>query len=90
MAAATEEFGSLGSDSFLPEHPEPSLYPVSPWLTGWWESGLLPACSHHSLRFFLLIHFYLGFPGDTSGKEPACQCKRHKRRGFDLWVGEIP
>ena len=25
----------------------------------------------------------LGFPG---GKEPACQCRRHKRRGFKPWV----
>ena len=31
-----------------------------------------------------------GFPGDASGKEPACQCRRLKRRGFDLWVGKIP
>ena len=23
-------------------------------------------------------------------KEPTCQCKRHKRCGFDLWVGKIP
>ena len=22
----------------------------------------------------------------TSGKEPACQCRRHKRHGFDPWV----
>ena len=21
----------------------------------------------------------MGFPGGTSGKEPACQCRRHKR-----------
>ena len=32
----------------------------------------------------------LGFPGGTSGKEPACQCRRHKRPGFDPWVGKIP
>ena len=25
-----------------------------------------------------------------SGKEPACQCMRHKRWGFDPWVGKIP
>ena len=31
-----------------------------------------------------------GFPGGTSGKEPACQCRRHKRHGFDLWVRKIP
>ena len=32
----------------------------------------------------------LGFPGDASGKEPACQCRRHKRHGFDPWVRKIP
>ena len=30
------------------------------------------------------------FPAGTSGKEPACQCRRHKRCGFDPWVGKIP
>ena len=25
-----------------------------------------------------------------SGKEPACQCRRCKRGGFDPWVGKIP
>ena len=32
----------------------------------------------------------MGFPGGASGKELACQCRRHKRRGFDPWVGMIP
>ena len=30
------------------------------------------------------------FPGGTSGKEPACQCRRCKRYGFDPWMGKIP
>ena len=25
-----------------------------------------------------------------SGKEPACQCRRSKRQGFNPWVGKIP
>ena len=25
----------------------------------------------------------MGFPGGSSGKEPACQFKRHKRHEFD-------
>ena len=29
----------------------------------------------------------LGFPGDTSGKESTCQCRRH---GFDPWIRKIP
>ena len=32
----------------------------------------------------------MGFPGGTSGKEPACQCSSHRRYGFDPWVGKIP
>ena len=31
-----------------------------------------------------------GFPGGASGKEPASQCRRHKKRGFNPWVGKIP
>ena len=31
-----------------------------------------------------------GFPGGTSGKELTCQYRKHKRRGFDSWVGKIP
>ena len=30
------------------------------------------------------------FPGGTSGKAPACQCRRHKTCGFDPWVRKIP
>ena len=30
------------------------------------------------------------FSGGTSGKKPACQCRRHMRQGLDTWVGKIP
>ena len=29
---------------------------------------------------------YLVFPDGASGKESACQCRRHKRHRFDPWV----
>ena len=32
----------------------------------------------------------LGFPGGASGKEPTCQCRRHKGPMFNLWVRKIP
>ena len=32
----------------------------------------------------------LGFPGGTSGKEAACQCRRCKKWEFDPWVGKTP
>ena len=36
------------------------------------------------------IYIYMGFPGGESGKEPAGQCKRHKRCRFNPWVWKIP
>ena len=32
----------------------------------------------------------VGFPVGASGKESTCQCRRHKKHGFDLWVRKIP
>ena len=29
----------------------------------------------------------MGFPDGASGKEPACQCRRHR---FDPWVRKMP
>ena len=34
----------------------------------------------------LTICIFVGFPGGTSGKEPACQCRRRERHGFNPWV----
>ena len=31
-----------------------------------------------------------GFLGGASGKEPTCQCRRHKRLGFNPWVRKTP
>ena len=36
------------------------------------------------------ILWWLGFPGGSSGKEPTCQCRGHKRHRFDPLVGKIP
>ena len=46
----------------------------------------------------LQCYFYYGFsitivkmlPMWHSGKESACQCRRHKRGRFNPWVGKIP
>ena len=29
-------------------------------------------------------------PGGANGNDPSCQCRKHKRRRFDPWVGTIP
>ena len=58
----------------------------------------------NNLRSFLLIHSNWpfgsevkippantgSFSGGTKSREPACQCRRHERGGFDPWVGKIP
>ena len=53
----------------------------------------------YSLRVylpFMIIHLfechciYQGFPRWPSGTELACQCRKHKRGGFDPWVGMMP
>ena len=36
------------------------------------------------------VTYWFGLPWWLSDKEPACQCRRHKRCWFDLWVGKIP
>ena len=38
----------------------------------------------------MCLPFIGGLPRWLSGKEPACQCRRHRRCGFDPWVGKIP
>ena len=36
------------------------------------------------------VNSIMGFPAGTGGKEPACQCKRQKKHGFNPWIGKIP
>ena len=40
--------------------------------------------------FFSASFLVCQAPGRASGKEATCQCTRHKRCGFDLWVVQIP
>ena len=52
-------------------------------------------CLFTVIYSYVIIHlcdlfFLRGFPGGASGKEPTCQCRRHKRPGFDPWLGKIP
>ena len=53
--------------------PNPRIEPRSPALR---VDSLLSEPKLYKIR---------GFPGSTSGKESACQCRRHKYLGFDLW-----
>ena len=35
-------------------------------------------------------YYTIGLPGGASGKQLACQCRRHKRCVFDPWVDKVP
>ena len=44
------------------------------------------ACDSGTRQFFFVLLLLRAFLGGTSGKELACQCRRHR---FDLWVRKI-
>ena len=73
-----KNFHTYGS-TYLINSNSPGLYKIDN-LTGFHI--------HKSIekRWFLIS----GGPGGTSGKEPACQCRRPKRPRFNPWVWTIP
>ena len=48
-----------------------------------------PACITLT-RVQYSFDYFFEVKGGASGKEPTCQCRRHKRSRFNLWVGTIP
>ena len=50
----------------------------------------LPLGCYWIISFYNKLVISSGFPGGTSGKEPACQCRRLKRHRFNPWVGKTP
>ena len=53
----------------------------------------VPCAIQQVLICYLFYTWYqqcMSFPGGTNSKEPACQCRRHKRCDFDPWVRKIP
>ena len=52
-------------------------------------TGQLPVVSSTVLFNQRCNQLTLGFSGGTSGKEPACQCQRRRRCGFNPWVRKI-
>ena len=55
------------------------------------QLALLLASSSHTKNVYLYSLFGIrGIPSWHSGKESACQCKEHRRHGFNPWVGKIP
>ena len=56
------------------------------------HTGCTNLHSVHTLSciYWFWIFLMMAIPDDTSGKEPACQCRRHKRHGLDPRVRRRP
>ena len=52
--------------------------------------GTENSCIRTNLRTKNVAARSEGLPRWLGGKEPACQCRRHKRPGLDPWVGRSP
>ena len=79
---------SVVSDSLWP-HESHNARPPCPSPTPGVPLDSCPSsqwCHIGLYNLLLTLDLYRGFPGGASGKEPACQCWRHKWQGFDPWV----
>ena len=83
--------------------PDPGIEPGSPAFQAdaltseppgkpiWKKKKMWGDTDSKGLSFFSLwLRRPLGFPGGTSGKESACQCRRHGRRRFNPWARKTP
>ena len=46
--------------------------------------------SQNDVLAIIIVFIIIGLPAGVTGEKPACQCRRHKRVRFDLWVQKIP
>ena len=51
-----------------------------------WVNDVMRIFSQLKFKNYVKLGLAMGFPGGTSGKEHACQCRRHR---FSPWVGKI-
>ena len=76
---------------FLPGkfHAQRRLAGYSPW--GHKESDMTEWLTHQRSELWFYRFIFVNFLGGNSGKQPACQCRRHKRRESDpARVRKIP
>ena len=78
--------GKLRMQLHRKKTPNSSWRPVS--CSASWD-GILQSQCPPSQRSFMAFSIKRSFPGGASGREPACQRRRHKRHRFDPWVGKM-
>ena len=76
-------YASLSYSSYLPNQK------VTDWNDDWKPGRCYSSQIFSKGHIFELLQC-IRLPRRLSGKESACQCRRHKGRGFDPWVGKIP
>ena len=64
-------------------------------IPGWgpkiWQAGQCSQYTHTHTHTHAHTYIHFGLPRWLSGKESACQCRRHKRYGFDPpGMGRLP
>ena len=68
-----------------------SRWVITPlWSSGLWRSFLYSSSVYSCHNIYVLIYTHKWLPRWLSDKESTCQCKRHRRRGFNSWVIKIP
>ena len=71
------------------------LWAEVPWTVDSYDPEILTeivsqTSTKSTTLYWGFLYSKMGFQRWHSGKESACQCRRHKRPGFDPWVGKIP
>ena len=61
------------------------IYLVVYLLFGWFSVCLV--CYD---KLIVKLHHIMGLLSSCSGKESTCQCRTHKRCGFNAWIWKIP
>ena len=99
MYTAKDRTNVLQPNSLLPLLPVSYVMKLSWQVTPWSivtiaRMGILSQESSPVPQFesinSLAVSILRGFRGGAHGKEPTCQCRKHKRHGFDPWVGKSP
>jgi len=97
LPADTGVAGSIPGMGISLEEAMATHFSVLVWKIPWTEepSGLQSlgsGCKESGTTEQTQLHICEGggLPGGASSKEPACQCRTHKRRGFDPWIEKIP
>ena len=55
-----------------------------------WSDLAAAAAALYYNKLIVKLHHIMGLPSSCSSKESTCQCRRHKRCGFNAWVWKIP